>query len=219
MDFYQVMAECATTAGLLDRLEALEQKTLDAYSEGDKRMFHVWGNEAKPVWDRVQQSLETIGYSMVASGMRTMTHDEVETVTQMHEELTQRFVQYTTRLHELMMKVNRENPQFLVPEAPKAAAGGCYIATAVYGSYNAAEVITLRKFRDHTLLTNPVGRVFVRVYYATSPPLAKRLANSKLTNHMVRRLLDRFVRFLELRQRPLRRTHETDGHRTPPARV
>lgn len=51
--------------------------------------------------------------------------------------------------------------------------GGCYVATAIYGSYDAPEVWTLRRFRDRTLASSRPGRLFIRVYYATSPTLVR----------------------------------------------
>ena len=50
---------------------------------------------------------------------------------------------------------------------------GCYIATAVYGSYDCPQVWTLRRFRDHTLAASWYGRTFLHAYYAVSPTLVK----------------------------------------------
>jgi hypothetical protein len=54
--------------------------------------------------------------------------------------------------------------------------GGCFIATAAYGSYLDPHVATLRTFRDNWLLTNAPGRAFVDWYYDTSPPVAAAIA-------------------------------------------
>jgi hypothetical protein len=56
---------------------------------------------------------------------------------------------------------------------PDGGGGGCFIATAAYGSYLDSHVETLRSFRDQYLVTNPVGSALVSVYYDISPPMAR----------------------------------------------
>ena len=70
---------------------------------------------------------------------------------------------------------------------------GCYIATAVYGSYDCPEVWTLRRFRDEVLRASVLGRLFIRSYYAVSPGLVRHLGSKSLFQKTVKRVLDSFV--------------------------
>ena len=73
---------------------------------------------------------------------------------------------------------------------------GCYIATMAYGDYNHPKVIVLRRFRDDILTKSAYGRVFIKIYYWTSPKLVKILSNHKHINAAIRWGLDRIVKQL-----------------------
>ena len=78
--------------------------------------------------------------------------------------------------------------------ARQKKSGGCYVATAVYGSYDCPEVWVLRRFRDEFLRRSMAGRLFIRAYYAISPR-AVRIFGSSLRSP-ARKPLDAFVRKL-----------------------
>ena len=76
---------------------------------------------------------------------------------------------------------------------PTVQTGGCYVATAVYGSYDCPEVWTLRRFRDNTLAETWYGRAFIRTYYAISPTLVKWFGETAWFKNMWKPTLDRMV--------------------------
>ena len=76
---------------------------------------------------------------------------------------------------------------------PNVDTSACYVATAVYGSYDCPEVWTLRRFRDFTLDGTWYGRLFIKTYYATSPTFVKYFGNVKLFKSQGKKLLDKWV--------------------------
>lgn len=70
---------------------------------------------------------------------------------------------------------------------------GCYVATAVYGSYDCPQVWTLRRYRDHELAKTRRGRAFIKTYYAISPTLVKWFGGTKWFKKMWQGSLDRLV--------------------------
>jgi len=78
----------------------------------------------------------------------------------------------------------------------KEFSSNCYIATAVYGDPFCYQVMVLRSYRDERLLSNKLGRLFVKVYYKTSPKIATWLSGQPLLSRKIKSVLDRIVRNL-----------------------
>lgn len=70
---------------------------------------------------------------------------------------------------------------------------GCYIATAVYGSYECNEVFALRRFRDESLSKTAFGRAFIKIYYKLSPALAQHLPYDSAVSKCIRKILNTFI--------------------------
>ena len=84
-----------------------------------------------------------------------------------------------------------------IGSAVVAPAGGCYVATAVYGSYDCPQVWTLRRYRDNDLAETWYGRAFIHTYYAISPTLVKWFGHTEWFKKMWRGKLDRMVKNLQ----------------------
>ena len=67
--------------------------------------------------------------------------------------------------------------------------GGCFIATAAYGSHLDLHVGSLRRFRDETLMRSRLGRALVSWYYEVSPPIAYRIEQSESLRAITRAAL------------------------------
>jgi hypothetical protein len=59
-------------------------------------------------------------------------------------------------------------------QAERSNSSSCYVATMVYGSSNATEVIILKDFRDRKLSRFGLGRIFISLYYKYSPSFVRR---------------------------------------------
>ena len=70
---------------------------------------------------------------------------------------------------------------------------GCYIATAIYGSYDCPEVWILRRFRDEILYKKIIGRIFIKIYYVCSPVLVKHCGHIISFQSFWKKRLDKLV--------------------------
>lgn len=87
------------------------------------------------------------------------------------------------------------DPDYKKPEINKSPA--CYVATAVYGSYDCPQVWTLRRYRDYSLALTWYGRLFIALYYTISPTIVKWFGNTKWFNKMWKGRLDKMVKRLQ----------------------
>lgn len=94
-------------------------------------------------------------------------------------------------------KIMKYDSSYEPPDTNMSQDGGCYVATAVYGSYDCPQVWTLRRYRDYNLAESWYGRAFVKTYYAISPTLVKWFGNTRLFKKLFKSKLDRMVKKLK----------------------
>jgi len=93
-------------------------------------------------------------------------------------------------------KIKRYDPSYCTPENVQE---GCYVATAVYGSYDCPEVWVLRRFRDYSLKQTAPGRAFIKLYYAASPHLVRRFGRLDAFGSLGKTCLNKLVGALQKR--------------------
>ncbi|SDM29182.1 hypothetical protein SAMN05421813_10927 [Daejeonella rubra] len=77
---------------------------------------------------------------------------------------------------------------------------GCFIATYVYGDFDAPEVVLLRKFRDEELDKSILGRTFIQIYYYLSPKLIRVLGSSRTFKRISKIITEALIKTLNERQ-------------------
>ena len=137
----------------------------------------------------------------------TILFDHVENLLWLHglaqlEPLTtdhaKRHNEIIEKMHSINSRIKEINPNHNTKSVPeKEKEGYCYIATAVYGSYDCPQVWTLRRYRDCTLAATWYGRAFIRTYYAISPTLVKWFGHTAWFKRMWQGKLDRMVANLQ----------------------
>ena len=83
--------------------------------------------------------------------------------------------------------------------------GGCFIATAAYGSPMAPELDLLRAWRDIELSSIYLGRAFIEIYYRLSPPVARFIEKRDVLRMIVRTLLVLPIYILKKRKKENRK--------------
>lgn len=105
---------------------------------------------------------------------------------------------FITELQQIRSKHNDVYISELISKHQNTRAkGNCYVATAVYGSYDCPQVWTLRRYRDFTLSKTWYGRTFIRTYYAISPTLVKLFGKTNWFKQLWKGKLDALVNKLQ----------------------
>ena len=74
---------------------------------------------------------------------------------------------------------------------------GCFVATAVYQSFDAPQLQVLREFRDKILLSSPEGVRLVQYYYQHGPDWARNLGDHPYLKRFLRPVLSTVAFALE----------------------
>jgi len=75
--------------------------------------------------------------------------------------------------------------------------GGCFIATAAFGTSTSHEINVLRSFRDNFLARERAGRKLIAFYYIVSPPIAKIIEKSSALKFVTRVVLNPIIKAVQ----------------------
>ncbi len=87
------------------------------------------------------------------------------------------------------LKESVEYVDKIVPPGAYKKTEGCFIATACYGDYDAAEVLVLRRYRDDVLQQTKTGRLLISLYYYISPSLARLIQSKASLKQVIRQYI------------------------------
>ncbi|NMG82970.1 MAG: hypothetical protein GIS02_02040 [Methanosarcinales archaeon] len=147
--------------------------------------MEITNNSAIITWDTdessnslVKYDIESENYTLTAYNATNITSHRIE-LTGLSQNTTYYYVVNSTDQNG---NSNESVEHNFITKAPSP----CFIATAAYGTPMHEDINVLRDFRDRYLMTNPVGRTFVKVYYKTSPPIADVISENEGLRTIVR---------------------------------
>ena len=102
----------------------------------------------------------------------------------------------STSIIELSVKASDLSNGLQTNIVDKNIDGSCFIATTVYGSSNAPQVLLLRRWRDSFLSKHWIGKIIISIYYRVGPFIAHCISDKKWIKKRIKILLDSFISFL-----------------------
>ncbi|MHB9098352.1 MAG: CFI-box-CTERM domain-containing protein, partial [Syntrophales bacterium] len=147
-------------------------------------------------------TINTSTFFMSGSVTGTVTYDTGTKTAQFKpsknlEKNTTYTVTLTTGIRNSLGNALASNYTWNFTTSENSDSGSCFIATAVYGSYDDPHVRVLRTLRDRYLLPNAWGTAVVAVYYQYSPPVAAFIREHNFLRTPIRWLLAPVVYFVQ----------------------
>lgn len=158
---------------LLELLDALIIR-LAPYTENERIVFYKY---------RAKEQAVSIMVSLVSYNDRVLADSEDK--------------KFRKRIEKEQREIAAHNPNYKIEKVPSK--GACYVATAVYGSYDCPQVWVLRRFRDEVLLPMRCGKFFVKTYYVVSPILLKHFGNNIIFKTCCITILDLLIKHLKIK--------------------
>ena len=121
----------------------------------------------------------------------------IETVTSSAKELQPEDLSDETfkKISEKINSIRQVHIDILSPKE-SSSSGSCFIATAAYSTSIHPDLDTFRNFRDKKLLTNPVGKQLVNLYYRISPIIAQYVEKQPGIKNLLRHQLGRLAEWM-----------------------
>jgi hypothetical protein len=154
-----------------------------------------WSDNSDPAFNengfRIERRTGTLGsyVEIDTVGQDEATYQDIITIPAMTE-FSNRPSQEETYYYRVRAYNSSGNSSFsneaneTIGESPLigggGSSGGCFIATAAFGSPLDTHVKALRDVRDRYLLTNSIGKASVFLYYTLSPPIADFISKNKV---------------------------------------
>lgn len=211
-EFFNALPDLNTDEDINNKLQdhnAVDELYLQAYDAteyGSEEEFDFFERYTSFYEYKVITALHSPWFAQKLNGRKYITEKELEEFVDVSlETLKSSFDDKEhDRINEAYKKFYGDEKNIFREEFKKAIAevgisvksGGCYIATAVYGSYDCPQVWTLRRYRDNKLSNSLYGKMFIDVYYAVSPVLLKIFGKNRWFILSCKRVLDPIIKTL-----------------------
>ena len=167
----------------------MKKKTPEEKKAPDEKKKHGAKKKFTEVDPKALISVPTILCPICGQPMEITGRKEVETTSRVLTKKT------TKKVPHLRYQCAKDKTEFHLNLQRRG--GGCFIATAAFGTSMAHEINVLRSFRDNFLLRESAGRKFITLYYRVSPTIAKMISKSSALRFATRVMLTPIIKTVQ----------------------